>query len=235
MTGFWSRIRRAFSASGKSESCDNTGPIDRIIVGLGNPGAKYARTRHNAGFLVLDELAREASASWIAEGHARTCRVEIAGWRTLLVEPLTYMNRSGEVLPALLGKYKREARDIVVLLDDLSLPLGRIRVRERGSAGGHHGLESVMDSLDTDEVIRVRLGIGEENMPKNKANYVLSDFPAESRAELDEMIAKAGGAVRSILKEGVSKAMAIFNGSRQPPKTPKSRRATETKAEFTQR
>jgi PTH1 family peptidyl-tRNA hydrolase len=123
------------------------------------------------------------------------------------------MNRSGEVLPALLGKYGREARDIVVLLDDLSLPLGRIRVRERGSAGGHHGLESVMDSLNTDEVIRVRLGIGEEHMPKDKADYVSSEFSPERQAELDDMIAKAGGAVRTILKEGVSQTMAIFNGS----------------------
>ena len=213
MPGFWNRITRAFSAGRKSESADKAGPVDRIIVGLGNPGVKYALTRHNVGFMVLDELAREASAGWFSDGGARTCRVEIAGCRTLLVEPLTYMNRSGEVLPAILGKYGLEARDIVVLFDDLSLPLGRIRVRGRGSAGGHHGLESVMDSLDTDEVIRVRLGIGEEHMPKNKADYVLSDFPSEKQAELDDMIAKAGNAVKTILKEGVSKTMAIFNDS----------------------
>jgi PTH1 family peptidyl-tRNA hydrolase len=163
--------------------------------------------------MVLDELASAGSAVWFSEGAARTCRVEIAGCRTLLVEPLTYMNRSGEVLPALLGKYGLEARDIVVLLDDLSLPLGRIRVRKRGSPGGHHGLESVMDALDTDEVIRVRMGIGEEHMPINKADYVLSDFPVETRAELDGMIAKAGDAVKSILKDGIDQTMAIFNGS----------------------
>jgi len=205
--GLWSKITRAFGAGGKSVSGDDTAPIDRIIVGLGNPGAKYARTRHNAGFMVLDDLTRESSAAWIFDGNARTCRVEIAGCRTLLVEPLTYMNRSGEVLPALLDKYGREARDVVVILDDLSLPLGRIRVRERGSSGGHHGLESVMKCLDTDEVIRVRLGIGEEHMPKDKAEYVLSDFPAERRAELDDMIAKAGDAVRTILKTGAAKTI----------------------------
>ena len=116
-------------------------------------------------------------------------------------------------MPALLNKYKREARDIVVLIDDLSLPLGRIRVRERGSAGGHHGLESIMDALDTDEVIRVRLGIGEEHMPRNKADYVLSNFPVEKQAEIDDMIAKAGDAVRTILKDGAAQTMAIFNGS----------------------
>jgi PTH1 family peptidyl-tRNA hydrolase len=182
-------------------------------MGLGNPGAKYARTRHNVGFMVLEALAREAQGIWVKDGNTRTCRVEIAGCRTLLAEPLTYMNRSGEVLPALLGKYGREARDVVVLLDDLSLTLGRIRVRERGSAGGHHGLESILYAIDTDEVIRVRLGIGEEYMPKDKADYVLSDFPMEKQAELDDMIAKAGDAVRTILKDGVAQTMAIFNGS----------------------
>jgi len=220
MPGFWSKIARTFGAGGKSESVDTAGPVDRVIVGLGNPGAKYARTRHNAGFMVLDSLAREASAVWINEGNARTCRAEIAGCRTLLVEPLTYMNRSGEVLPAHLGKYGREARDVVVLLDDLSLPLGRIRVRERGSAGGHHGLESVMAALDTEEIVRVRLGIGEENIPNDKADYVLSDFPAERREELDGMIAKAGDAVRILLKEGVSQTMAIFNGSSEARSRP---------------
>jgi len=187
--------------------------VDRIIVGLGNPGDKYARTRHNVGFMVLDALAREASAGWTTGGKTRTCRAQIAGCRALLVQPLTYMNRSGEAMPALLGKYRREARDIIVLFDDLSLPLGRIRVRERGSAGGHHGLESIIYALDTDEVIRVRIGIGEEHMPKDKADYVLSDFPSEKQAELDDMIAKAGDAVRSILKDGVAQTMAIFNGN----------------------
>ena len=213
MPGLWSRITQAFGAGRKSGYADDAGPVDRVIVGLGNPGAKYARTRHNVGFMVLDALAREASACWIADGSARTCGVEIAGCRTLLVEPLTYMNRSGEVLPTILGRYVREARDVVVLLDDLNLPLGRVRVRERGSAGGHRGLESILSALDTDEVIRVRLGIGEEHMPNDKADYVLSDFPAERQAELDDMIVKAGDAVRVILKDGVSKTMAIFNDS----------------------
>jgi PTH1 family peptidyl-tRNA hydrolase len=216
LAAIWNRIARAFGLGRKSGSKSGSvepPPVDRIIVGLGNPGAKYARTRHNAGFFVLDALAGEVSADWVAAGGARTCHVEIAGCRTLLVEPLTYMNRSGEVLPALLDRFGLEARDIVVIFDDLSLPLGRIRVRERGSAGGHHGLESIMSALDTDEVIRVRLGIGEEHMPKDKAGYVLSDFPEEKQAELDDMIAKAGAAVRGILKDGVAQTMAIFNGS----------------------
>ena len=186
---------------------------DRIVVGLGNPGTRYERNRHNVGFMVLDELAREVSGKWSTRGEARTCQVQAMGCRMLLVKPLTYMNRSGDILPALLEHYECGANDVVVLLDDLSLPLGRIRVRERGSAGGHHGLESILDALDTDDIVRVRLGIGEENMPKDKANYVLSDFPPERQSELDGMIAEASSAVRSILNDGVARTMAIFNGS----------------------
>jgi len=213
MPEFWNRITRIFGAGRAVKSVDSLEPVDRIIVGLGNPSDEYARTRHNVGFMVLDAMAREISAGWIADGKTRTCRAQIAGCRALLVEPLTYMNRSGEAIPAILGKYGREARDIIVLFDDLSLPLGRIRVRERGSSGGHHGLESIMDALDTDEVIRVRLGIGEEHMPKDKADYVLSEFLPEKQAELDDMIAKAGDAVRMILKDGTAQTMAIFNGN----------------------
>jgi len=220
MARFWNKIRRAF---GLSETFDEAAPVDRIIAGLGNPGAKYARTRHNVGFMVLDALAREVSAGWITAGKVRTSCVEIADRRTLLVEPLSYMNRSGEVLPMLLDRFGCEARDVVVILDDLSLPLGRIRVRERGSAGGHHGLESILDALDTDEIIRVRLGIGEEPMPKDKAGYVLSDFPLEKQAELDDMIAKAGDAVRAILKDGVSQTMAIFNSTGKRGDSPTQR------------
>jgi PTH1 family peptidyl-tRNA hydrolase len=204
----------------RHEAADNAdeGNVERFVVGLGNPGAEYERTRHNVGFMVLDALAREALEVWgtwsspRSHGKARTCRADIAGCRTILVEPLTYMNRSGDILPELLEKYGCAAKDVVVLLDDLSLPLGRLRVRERGSAGGHHGLESILDALDTDDVVRMRLGIGEEDMPKDKADYVLSGFPPEKQAELDDMIARAGSAVRSILSDGVAKTMAIFNG-----------------------
>ena len=213
MSGFWNRIKRPFGVNCVSESVGDVETVGCVVVGLGNPGARYARTRHNVGFMAVDALVDGTSLGWITGDGARTCRVKIAGCQTLLVEPLTYMNRSGRVLPTLIGKYGRAARDVVVLLDDLNLPFGRIRVRERGSAGGHHGLESVIDALNTDEIIRVRMGIGEENMPKDKADYVLSDFLAERQTELDDMIAKAGDAVRAILRDGVAQTMAIFNGS----------------------
>jgi peptidyl-tRNA hydrolase, PTH1 family len=188
-----------------------TDALAQVIIGLGNPGERYARTRHNAGFMVLEALAREASGSWSAFLLSRTCRVEIGGRRVLLVEPLTYMNHSGKAVHVLLSALGRPVQDLLLVIDDLSLPLGRIRIRERGSAGGHHGLESVLNALNTDEVVRIRMGIGEEQMPQDKADFVLSDFPPEKKIELDNMIIKAGNAVKSILSDGVAKTMAIFN------------------------
>lgn len=187
------------------------GTPERIVLGLGNPGASYARNRHNVGFMVLDALAREAGARWSERGVARTCRTEIGGRQVLLAEPLTYMNRSGRAARMLLEALGLGPGDLIVVLDDLSLPLGRLRVRERGSAGGHHGLESVLELAGTDDIVRVRLGIAEEQMPEDKAGFVLSDFSAGQAAELEEMISKAGNAVKSILSEGVARTMALYN------------------------
>lgn len=188
-----------------------TGTPERLILGLGNPGASYARSRHNVGFMVLDALALAASGRWSVRGIARTCRVGIAGRPVLLAEPLTYMNHSGRAARMLLEALGLGPGDLIVVLDDLSLPLGRVRVRPRGSAGGHHGLESVLDHAGTDEVVRVRLGIAEERMPEDKAGFVLSDFAAEQAAQLEEMIGKGVNAVTSILSEGVAKTMALYN------------------------
>jgi PTH1 family peptidyl-tRNA hydrolase len=188
-----------------------TEALAKVIVGLGNPGEHYARNRHNIGFMVLDALAREASGAWSTSLLSRTCRVEISGFPVLLAEPLTYMNQSGKAVHILLSALHRNPQDLLLVVDDLNLPLGRIRIRERGSSGGHHGLESILAILKTDEIARVRMGIGEEQMPEDKADFVLSDFPAEKQAELNSMILRAGNAVKSILSDGVPKTMAIFN------------------------
>jgi len=188
-----------------------TEALAKVIVGLGNPGKRYERNRHNVGFMVLEALAREGSGCWSSDALSRTCRIEISRHPVLLMEPLTYMNHSGQAVEVLLAKLEREPQDLLLVLDDLNLPFGRIRIRERGSAGGHHGLESILDGLKTDEIVRVRLGIGEETMPDAKADFVLSDFPPEIRTDLNDMIAKAGKAVKSILNDGVSKTMALFN------------------------
>ena len=161
--------------------------------------------------LVLEALGGESSAEWMAYTLSQACRVELGGSEVLLVKPSTYMNHSGKAVHALLTALRRSPLDLLVIVDDLNLPFGRIRIRQRGSAGGHNGLESILDIMNTEEIMRIRVGIGEESMPEEKADFVLSDFPPQRQAELDEMIIKAGNAVKSILSSGIDKTMALFN------------------------
>ena len=189
----------------------NTEVLDKIIVGLGNPGEQYSRNRHNVGFMVLEALGREASGNWSTCTLSQTCRVEFGGCQVLLVKPSTYMNHSGKAVHVLLTALQRSPHDLLLIVDDLNLPFGRIRIRQRGTAGGHHGLESILNIMKTEEIMRMRVGIGEESMPEQKSDFVLSDFPPERQTELDEMIVKAGNAVKSILSSGVAKTMALFN------------------------
>lgn len=190
-----------------------TEALAKVIVGLGNPGKGYERNRHNVGFMVVDALARQRSGEWTRDMLSRTCRVDIGAFPVMLVQPLTFMNLSGKAVQVLLSALHRTSQDLLLLVDDLSLPFGRIRIRERGSSGGHRGLESILNTLETDEIVRIRMGIGEEGMPEDKSEFVLADFPPERQKDLDEMIFRAGNAVRSILDDGVSKTMAIFNSS----------------------
>ena len=184
----------------------------RLIVGLGNPGIRYQQTRHNAGFMVLDELARGAGAPpWSAGCRSLVCVATIAAQPVLLAKPCTYMNASGSAVQLLLAEYRLDAGEMIVVLDDLNLPLGRIRIRERGSGGGHHGMESIAGMFNSDEIIRVRLGIGEENMPEDKAAFVLSAVPQGRETAWQEMITRASQAVRMMLGDGLSKAMSVFN------------------------
>jgi peptidyl-tRNA hydrolase, PTH1 family len=186
-------------------------PVSKVIVGLGNPGKRYEHTRHNVGFMVLEALVREGSGFWLCDWLSRTCRIDIGGQTVLLVKPLTYMNQSGDAVQIALSAMQRKPQDLLLIVDDLNLPLGRIRIRERGSAGGHRGLESILDRFKTEEIVRVRMGIGEDQMPEDKRDFVLSEFAPEKQTALDDMIVKAGNAVKSILNDGVSKTMALFN------------------------
>lgn len=186
--------------------------IHRLVVGLGNPGARYAATRHNVGFMVADELARGTHAGpWSVRCRSTVCETAIEGQAVVLAKPLTYMNLSGYAVELLLEESGCTPEALVVVFDDLNLPFGRVRVRSRGSAGGHRGLESVIAVLQSDAIVRVRLGIGEEEMPADKAGFVLSEFPPAREQELEEMILRAAGAVRAIVSEGVDKAMSAFN------------------------
>ncbi len=181
-------------------------------MGLGNPGVRYERTRHNAGFMVADELARESAAGcWLHRCQSQVCPVTIAGEKALLAKPLTFMNVSGHAVQLLLAEYRIDPGQTIVIFDDFNLPLGRIRIRERGSAGGHRGMGSIIGALNSDEIVRVRLGVGAEQMPADKAEFALGEFPRHRTAELKEMIERAAQAVRMMIGDGVARAMSVFN------------------------
>lgn len=185
-----------------------------LIVGLGNPGAEYEWTRHNLGFMLVDRLAREAGREVKrTECRALVGQAELEGRRIELVKPQTYMNLSGEAVGCLLGK-RRELdarRDLVVVCDDLALPFGTIRLRVRGSAGGHNGLKSLIAHLKTEEFMRLRIGILPEHPVGDTRRYVLERFPQAARAEVEQVLGRAADAVRAVLRDGIDKAMAEFN------------------------
>lgn len=184
----------------------------KIIAGLGNPTDRYAGTRHNVGFAVIDELAERLSV-----------RVDTAGFRGLLgsgrigmekvflVKPLTYMNLSGECLRPMLDYYRLTPEDLIVCYDDASLDIGMIRIRARGSAGGHNGMKSIIGLLGTEEIARVRVGIGEKDPEKDLADHVLGRFAAEDLPEVRRSIRDAAEAAEMMIREGISAAMNRYN------------------------
>ena len=186
-----------------------------LIVGLGNPGREYIRTRHNAGFMVLDQLAGRWKAGWTAEKKfdARVARVEREGRRLLLCEPGTYMNASGEAVGALADYQKIPIDRVLVVVDDADLPFGEIRLRPSGSSGGHHGLESIERHLSTREYARQRIGIGRDDPAARQiAGYVLSPFRPDERELLEKVLQKACDQIECWLSAGVTQAMNQFNG-----------------------
>jgi PTH1 family peptidyl-tRNA hydrolase len=185
------------------------------VVGLGNPGERYRRTRHNAGFMVVDALAARAGATrGREEADAWVVDVEVGGEPAQLVKPLTFMNRSGIAVARLLEAAGAVPADLVVVVDDVALDLGLLRVRERGSHGGHNGLRSLIDMLGTEEFVRLRLGIRKGELPEDLAGYVLGEFPAEDVLVVQEMVGLGADAVTCIAKYGVVETMNRFNGPR---------------------
>jgi peptidyl-tRNA hydrolase, PTH1 family len=185
-----------------------------LIVGLGNPGAEYAKTRHNAGFLLVSKLAERWKASWALEKkfNARVAKAERNDGRILLCEPQTFMNASGETVGPLVGFYRVPLNRLLVAVDDADLPFGEIRLRPSGSSGGHHGLESIEQHLGTREFARLRIGIGRQAGAREITGYVLGRFsPAET--ELAEKVLSAAADQTEVwLKAGIQKAMSQFNG-----------------------
>jgi len=185
-----------------------------LIVGLGNPGADYARTRHNMGFLVAERLAGRWRAAWNYEKkfNARLARSERGGVRALLCEPQTYMNASGEAVGAAVAFYRVALTRVVVVVDDADLPLGEIRLRPSGSSGGHHGLESVEQHLGTREYARLRIGIGRQTGAREITGHVLGRFSSTEATLIDRVLDVASDQVETWLEAGIQKAMSQFNG-----------------------
>jgi len=186
-----------------------------LIVGLGNPGGEYAKTRHNAGFLVAERLADRWHANWSYEKkfNARLARVERDDCRALLCEPRTFMNSSGEAVGAVMNFYQATAARLLVVVDDADLPLGEIRLRPAGSSGGHHGLESIEQHLGTRDYARLRIGIGRQDGAREITGYVLGRFSSTESELVDKVLTVACDQVECWLNSGIQKAMSQFNGA----------------------
>ena len=183
-----------------------------LIAGLGNPGAEYERTRHNLGFMLVDLIASEHGCQVKrSECRALIGRAEVDGQTVELAKPQTYMNLSGESVKCLLQKDGRHRERLIVISDDLALPFGKIRLRPQGTHGGQNGLRSIIDSLGTNEFIRLRIGIQPEHPISNAKNFVLERFSKVEAGKVEDILKTGADAVRAILKHGVDKAMAEFN------------------------
>jgi len=187
---------------------------DFLVVGLGNPGKEYGNTRHNFGFLLLDKLARGMA---VAFRHRSSLEADVAVGELLshsvvLAKPLTYMNLSGRAVASLVRFFRlREPRQLLIAHDDLDIPLGRIKIKSGGGAGGHKGVSSVIESLGTSDFLRIRLGIGLEERPIDVVDYVLTPFAADDQDVVQHTLNEASKAVRMIIQEGHGPAMNFFH------------------------
>jgi len=184
----------------------------KLVVGLGNPGRKYERTRHNVGFLIVDQTA---SRHGISVG-SKCCKALVGEWsshgeKIVFAKPQTYMNRSGDSVKALMRSFDVSANELVVVYDDIDLPFGRIRIRTQGSAGGHRGVVSIVESLAGAPFRRLRVGIGRPPPGMEAADYVLEGFSSQESAALDDVVSRAVEALTCLLEEGHDRAMAQFN------------------------
>ncbi|MDQ3908430.1 MAG: aminoacyl-tRNA hydrolase [Acidobacteriota bacterium] len=184
-----------------------------LIVGLGNPGAQYEWTRHNLGFMLVDLLARESGREIKrSECRALVGLAEVEGRGVELAKPQTYMNLSGESVACLAKKRElKPATDLLVVSDDLALPFGTMRLRARGSAGGHNGLKSVIQALRTEEFMRLRIGIQPAHPLSDARSFVLERFAQSQRAEVEKVLERARDALRAVVTDGIDKAMAQYN------------------------
>jgi PTH1 family peptidyl-tRNA hydrolase len=189
----------------------------KLIVGLGNPGRRYRRTRHNVGWEVVARLARKTGIVLGEEDEfSEVGRGVIGGQRVILARPQTYVNVSGEAVRALRRRHRLRPADILVIVDDLDLPLGRLRLRPGGSAGGHNGLRSIIEALGTTDVPRLRVGIGRPPAGVDPADHVLSRFTPEEEPVIEDALERAADAAATFVAEGIERAMNRFNAPNGP-------------------
>lgn len=191
----------------------NSSSYDYIIAGLGNPGAKYEMTRHNAGFLAIDLLAiKEGFDVKKLRHHALTADVNINGKRCLVMKPQTMMNNSGEAVGEAARFYKIPAENVIIIYDDISLDVGQTRIRRKGSAGGHNGIKSIIAHLGSEDFPRIKIGVGKKPTPEyDLVNWVLGRFPKEQEADLKTALENTASAVELIVDEQIDKAMNLYN------------------------
>ncbi|MCI9158061.1 MAG: aminoacyl-tRNA hydrolase [Lawsonibacter sp.] len=192
----------------------DAGGVSWLLVCLGNPGDKYEGTRHNVGFMVADEVAERRNAPiQRLRFKALTNILTIAGEKVLVMEPITYMNLSGEAVRPAADFYKIPPDHVLVVSDDTALPVGRLRIRTKGSAGGHNGLKSIIQHLGTDQFPRLRVGVGEKPHPDyDMADWVLGKFTGEDKKTITAAVKRAADAIECILAEGIDRGMGKFNG-----------------------
>lgn len=183
-----------------------------IIAGLGNPGRKYAKTRHNVGFMVVDELAKNYRLKFKKENEYLIAEGRIENKNIIIIKPTTYMNFSGIAVKKLINReiFNSLPNSLIVVHDDLDLPLGKIKIKINGSSGGHRGVQSIIDSIETKDFIRVKIGIGKDPS-QNASDYVLSPFTETQRAIIKEKISDAVNSIVVIIDKGVEKAMTLYN------------------------
>lgn len=201
-----------------------------IIAGLGNPGKEYEGSRHNVGFMTLDALADRYQIDIREKAHkALIGKGMIEGNKVILVKPQTYMNLSGESIRSVMDYYKTEPSEFIVIYDDISLEPGQIRIRKKGSAGGHNGIKNIIAHLGTQEFPRIRIGVGEKPPRMDLADYVLSRFPKEEKEEMEQAFRDGAAAAVSMMNEGIDTAMNRFNGSARAPKKETKQPEEQTK------
>lgn len=189
-----------------------------LIVGLGNPGAAYERTRHNLGFMLIDRLANDAQTQVKREEcRALIGRAEIERVSVELAKPQTFMNVSGEAVSCLVKKPGRSIEKLIVISDDMALPLGKIRLRMKGSHGGQNGLRSIIDCLKTGDFIRLRIGIAPEHPVRNMSDFVLDKFSKGEIDTVEKVLEYGANAIRAVVRDGVEKAMAEYNADLSEP------------------